>query len=254
VGVVGSRAATPYGLGVAADIGAEACRVGLGVVSGLARGIDTEAHRGALDADGITLAVTATGLDTVYPPDNTSLARRIAQRGALVSEFPLGCGPERFRFPRRNRIISGLCRALVVVEAGKGSGALITASFALDQGREVFAVPGPIGSDASAGCHQLIADGARIFRDLGDLAAMIAPTLDRPVPSPRGADASAAPLTEEERRILGIFHGLPLSMDDIIRRAGLPPAAAMAGVLSLELRGTLRHYPGNRYLGAKGDR
>lgn len=252
VGVVGSRAATPYGLGVAGDIGAEACRVGFGVVSGLARGIDTEAHRGALDAGGVTLAVLACGLDSVYPPDNTALARAIARRGAVVSEFPIGAGPERYRFPRRNRIISGLCRALVVVEAGEASGALITASFALDQGREVFAVPGPIGSDRSSGCHRLIADGARIFRDLGDLAAMIAPTLDRPVPPPCRSEAPAAPLSDEERRVIALFHGLPLSMDDIIRRASLPPAAAAATVLGLELKGALRNYPGNRYLSARG--
>ena len=162
VAIVGSRAATVYGKRVARQIGADLAAAGITVVSGLARGIDAAAHEGALDAGGVTVAVLACGIDRVYPPEHRSLAQRIAARGALIGELPLGTPPRAPFFPMRNRLISGLSLAVVVVEARERSGTLITASHAANQGRDVFAVPGPITAPTSAGANQLLRDGAYV--------------------------------------------------------------------------------------------
>jgi DNA processing protein len=169
IAVVGSRRPTPYGLGVARSLAAELARRGCCVVSGLARGIDTAAHEGALEAGGRTVAVLGGGLGAVYPPENLPLALRIAGSGAVVSEYPLGRRPDRQTFPRRNRIVAGMSAAVIVVESGLDGGAMITARLAGDQGRLVFAVPGRIGEPSSEGCHQLIRDGATLLTGIADV-------------------------------------------------------------------------------------
>ncbi len=241
VAVVGSRRPTPYGLATAETIGRELAAAGINVVSGLARGIDTAAHRGALAAGGVTTAVLGTGIDLAYPAENARLIGEIAERGAVLSEFPVGTWADRFRFPRRNRVISGLAQAVIVVEAGERSGALITADFALDQGREVLAVPGPVSSGKSAGCHRLINDGARLYTGIGDL---LAPPADG---RPEGAAGPADAPGGEESSVLGALEGGPLFLDEIIARAELPASRASATLLSLELKGRVRRFPGQRY-------
>lgn len=169
VAIVGTRTATVYGANAARSLASQLAERNVCIVSGMARGIDTNAHKGALDVQGPTVAVFGCGVDVIYPPENRALAAQIAEEGALVSEFPLGMAPERGNFPARNRIISGLSHGVVVVEAPKRSGALITADFALDQGREVFAIPGAISSRSSQGCNQLIKEGAKLVQGVGDI-------------------------------------------------------------------------------------
>lgn len=249
VAVVGSRRPTPYGLTVAEDIGRGLAGRGFNVVSGLARGIDTAAHRGALDCDGTTTAVYGSGLDIIYPRENRSLVERILKRGACLSEFPISTQPERLTFPRRNRIISGLSLATVVVEAGEKSGALITAEFALEQGREVFAVPGPISSRNSAGCHRLIKEGAHLFDSIDDLVAELAPFIESNPPMKTvDSGSEQACLSEEESAVLSFFKGEPLFLDELINYSGLPPQKAASLILSLELKGRVRQFPGKRYV------
>jgi len=168
IAVVGSRNATPYGLKAAENIGQGLARRGAGVTSGMARGIDSSSHWGCLEGKGFTVAVLGTGIDIIYPPANKKLYDQIAEKGAVISEFPMGSSPVPNNFPMRNRIISGLSKATVIVEATKNSGSLITASLALDQGREVFAVPGSISSFKSAGCHYLIKQGAAALIENAD--------------------------------------------------------------------------------------
>jgi DNA processing protein len=169
VAVVGSRRATPYGLHLARRFGRELAERGVTVVSGLARGVDGEAHRGALEAGGLTIAVLPAGLDAIYPPEHRELAEAIAYQGALVTEMPEGTAPLPGRFPVRNRIVSGLSRGVLVVEAAQRSGALITARLALEQGREVFALPGNIDNPLTEGTHALIGDGAKLVSRVGDI-------------------------------------------------------------------------------------
>lgn len=169
IAIVGSRKATDYGLRNAERLGFELASRGVTVVSGLARGIDTAAHKGALRARGRTIAVLGSGLDVIYPPENKKLAEAITQYGAVISEFTPDAPPTRYNFPQRNRIISGLALGVVIVEAAKRSGSLITADFALEQGREVFALPGEIGSFTSEGTHNLIKQGAKLVQSIDDI-------------------------------------------------------------------------------------
>ena len=169
ISIVGSRSASHYGLRVAEDMSYKLSKMGIGIVSGMARGIDTAAHKGALKANGYTIAVLGTGIDVIYPPSNKELFRRIEESGTIISEFPMGTPPESKNFPIRNRIISGLSKGVLVVEATRKSGSLITASFALNQGREVFAVPGSIESLRSKGTHFLIKQGAKLVEDVNDI-------------------------------------------------------------------------------------
>ena len=243
IAVIGSRRATQYGLGVARRLGAELARLGFCVVSGLARGIDTEAHEGALTVGGRTVAVLGSGIDTVYPPENQDLFGRIVQTGAVLSEFPFGRGPDRQTFPMRNRIVSGLSDATVVVESDVDGGAMITARLAAEQGRTVFAVPGRIDQPTSAGCHQLIRDGATlltavddILSDLSYLKGFRQAFLSAKPQAPL-APAAVADLTEEERKILGCLGGGEiLTPDAIAGRSGLATPELSASLTMLELR------------------
>jgi len=250
VAVVGSRHPTPYGIRTAETIGRELAQAGFNVVSGMARGIDTAVHRGALAAQGSTTAVYGCGLDTIYPPENRPLADKISATGACLSEFPLGLQPDRYTFPRRNRIISGLSLAVVVVEAAEKSGALITADHALEQGKEVFAVPGPIGSGKSSGCHRLIKEGARLFENIEELAGELKPLLKQtPISSAEGDHHSPRDdLTPEEKSLLTFIRDEPVFMDEVINHFGLPAESAASLMLSLELKGCIRQFPGKRFI------
>ncbi len=246
VAVVGSRYPTQYGQAAAQRIARGLSQRGVTVVSGLARGVDSCAHQSALNAGGRTLAVLGCGIDIIYPPENEELFERIASRGAVVSEFPFGTPPDRDHFPIRNRIISGLSLGVVVVEATLRSGSLITARFALEQGREVFAVPGNVDSARSDGTNRLIRDGAKLVMQAEDILEEILPALQSrfmaPPPEPD--------LTEDEKRIFSILGRDALHIDAVIARTALPSATVSALLLSLELAGHIRQLPGMRFVKA----
>lgn len=246
--VVGSRRATRAGLKAAEELSAEAAGAGLLVVSGLARGIDTAAHRGALAGGGVTVAVLGCGVDCPYPPENRELAERIAASGCLLSEFPLGTLPLADHFPRRNRIISGLSRGVLVVEAAHQSGSLITARYALDQGREVMAVPGPITIASCRGSNGLIKQGAALVDSLEDMLAVLG--LKSATPSVRldhGSAAPCCPLTPREAQIYELLAQGPRHLDEITTALELTAAEVSAMVLGLELKGLLTQLPGSYY-------
>lgn len=244
VAVVGTRRPTYYGAQVARTLSRDLAASGVTVVSGLAVGIDTEAHLGALDAGGWTVAVLGSGLDQVYPPKNEALARRIAESGALVSEFPPGTPPAPQNFPIRNRIISGLSLGVVVVEAGENSGALITAGYAADQGREVFAVPGPITSPQSRGTNRLIQDGAGLVTGADDvLEALKLARLNQQLEL-----RQAAPETELELILVKLLDHTPTHIDDLVRQAERPAGEVGATLALLELKGLVRHIGGQFYV------
>ena len=245
IAVVGTRNATDYGLGTARRLAAHLAHSGLTVVSGMALGIDTAAHEGALEAGGITVAVLGSGLGRLYPPGNRRLATRIARSGAVISELPMTAGPDPHHFPRRNRIISGLCLGTVVVEAGRRSGALITARLAAEQNREVFAVPGSIRSFKSAGTHGLIRQGAKLvehaqdileeFPALGRVTAATAPLPPRPPPDPEAA------------RVLDALDVYPVHIDALARDLAMPSGRLAGVLLTLELDGRVVQWPGKRF-------
>ncbi len=244
VAVVGARRASGYGRRVAEELARGLAEVGITVVSGLATGIDAAAHRGALAARGRTVAVLATGVDGVYPRWHAALARDVAASGALVSEFPCGTAPLPHHFPRRNRVISGLCLGTIVVEAALRSGSLITARSALDQGREVFAVPGPIGAVLHAGTNQLIRQGATLVTRVEDVVEAVAPQLRDRCGTARAASPTLDPL---ETRVLAALAPGDTHVDDVIRRTALAPGAALETLLALELRGVVEQQPGMRF-------
>jgi DNA processing protein len=243
IAVVGARAATAYGRTVAERLGRELAGAGVTVVSGLARGIDACAHRGALAGCGRTVAVLGTGLDRIYPPEHAQLAADVAARGALISEFPLGAEPEPWHFPLRNRVISGLARGVVVVEAAVRSGALGTADMALEQSREVFAVPGPVTSPTSAGTNRLIRQGAGLVEGARDILEAF-PDLAARLAGAPGEPAAPAGLSDPERRLLEALGASALPIDEIIRVAPGPAAATAALLTALELKGLVRQQPG----------
>jgi DNA processing protein len=228
VAVVGARSCSPYGRDVARALARELAGAGLVVVSGLARGIDGEAHRGALDAGGPTLAVLGCGIDRDYPRAHPDLARRIAETGAIVSEYPAGIEPAPWRFPARNRIIAGLALATVVVEARERSGALITADFALELGREVFAVPGEITSTLSSGTNGLIRQGAAPLLSSDDVFEVLGVEFSRP--QRRSVSAAAA-------TVLDLVLATPRSADELVRASGLPSPEISSALVELELAG-----------------
>lgn len=247
VAVVGSRRATPYGLEVARRLARDLAMEGYTIISGLARGVDAAAHRGALDAGGRTIAVLGCGIDRIYPPAHAALAEEIVRHGAMVSEFPLGTAPLAFNFPVRNRLISGLSRMVVVVEAAEGSGSLITAGLAGDQGREVGAVPGPVTSPLSAGTLRLILDGARLVRGWRDVAEEIPEAL-RPAPEARRAPSEAS-LGERARRILSTLSPeAPRHLDVIAGDLRESAGALLADLLDLELKRLVVSLPGGHFL------
>jgi len=216
---------------------------GLAITSGLATGIDAASHSGALDADGITVAVCATGLDLIYPAVNKTLAARIAERGALISEFPLGTAPRRHHFPRRNRIISGLAVGTLVVEAARRSGSLITARTALEQGREVFAVPGSIHNPMARGCHRLIRGGAKLVETaedvLEEISGLVGAQLELAGEPPEAPPVSEDPLDSDYIRLLDSMGFEPVNQDTLVERSGLTAAEVSSMLLILELRGTV---------------
>jgi DNA processing protein len=253
VAMVGTRRASPYGLATARRLAYDLARLGITVVSGLAEGIDRAAHEGALEAGGRTIAVLGHGLHTIYPPHHRDLADRIAQSGALVSEFPTGTEPKPWHFPRRNRLISGLSLGVVVVEAPPKSGALITARLAMEQGREVFAVPGPAGSLQSRGTHALLKDGARLVEDVQDILEELALPLrdslkkiqrDQPEESPPDSGG----LTDEEQRVLAhIPKGSWIDLETLLTQTALQPAQLLPILTQLELQGWIHNTPARGY-------
>jgi DNA processing protein len=247
--VVGSRDHTAYGQTVARTVAGQAARSGVVVVSGMARGLDAVAHAAALDANGTTIGVLGNGIGVIYPAANRALYERVAERGLLLTEFPPGERPHAGSFPRRNRLISGLARATLVVEAAVGSGALITAGCALDQGREVLAVPGPITSAVSSGCNRLIRDGAGPYLEPVDLFVHY-PEVEF-VPEEAEAAPGVRPLpdtlTVDERRIAEMVGVEPLHLDALAGRTGKPVGVLLALLCGLELQGVVEQRPGRLF-------
>ncbi len=244
IAMVGARAASSYGLQVAQRLATELASHDLVITSGFALGIDTAAHRGALATGGKTIAVMGCGLDIVYPSQNKKLHAQIAGHGAIISESPLGTLPEGFRFPARNRIISGLSLGVVVVEAAHRSGTLITAHQALEQGRDVFAIPGRIDSPKSEGCHRLIQEGAKLVHSGADILEELALTTPA---SPPETKPQAPPLPPEEGKVFSLLEVYPRNIEEIIQAAQLPPHRISEILLHLELRGLVASLPGNQY-------
>lgn len=265
VAIVGSRRCTFYGLNQAERLAGGLARAGITVVSGLAKGIDAAAHRGALAAGGRTIAVTATGLETVYPDENRPLAEEITKCGAILTEFRLAQKPLPGLFPQRNRIISGLSLGVIVIEASSRSGALHTARHAMEQNRDLFAVPGRIDSRESGGCHDLIRDGAILIRGVDDILSHLGPLL-RPVHLPdiqhRADPATPAEpssfktrevrsvaelsLSEQERAVLAEISDEPLEIDTLLARCDLAASRILATLTVLEMKRLVRRLPGNR--------
>jgi DNA processing protein len=244
IAVVGSRKYSPYGEVVTQKISGGLAAAGFTVISGMARGIDTFAHRSALASGGRTLAVLGSGLDIFYPAENRGLMEKIAESGCVISEFPLGTEPNRENFPRRNRLISGLSMGVLVVEAAEGSGSLITASIALEQNREVFAVPGNITSVTSAGTNMLIRQGARIVTKADDIIEELAPMLKGFI---RSETRDQVELTEEEKGLCACMTREPQHIDVISREIRLPVQKILDILLSLELKGVVRQSDGKRF-------
>lgn len=246
VGIVGSRRCTIYGRRQAERLAGVLARAGVTIVSGLARGIDAAAHRGALAAGGRTIAVMATGLANIYPPEHVDLAEQVAGQGALVSEAPLGQSPIAGLFPQRNRIISGLSLGVVLVEASRKSGALHTARHAMEQGRDVFAVPGPIDNLTSEGCHNLIRDGAILVRNADDILEMLGPPVE-PVRDEHGETVHTPRellLNEQERTVLNQITAGPQHIDEVLRGIPLDSSRALATLTVLEMKHLIRRLPG----------
>jgi len=254
VAVVGSRRASTYGEYSTERLCRDLALNGITVASGMARGIDSAAHRGALSVKGRTLAVLGCGIDVVYPPENRSLYEAIASNGAVISEFPFSTPPLAQHFPIRNRIISGLSLGVVIVEATEKSGSLITARLALDQGREVFAVPGIIDSPGSKGTHRLIKEGAKLVENVQDILDELRPQLTFPLAqqAPRETAASPAPrvesLKETEKTVLEVLTRRAVDVDTIIEKTGLQAKDVLAILLSLELNGHIEQQAGKRFM------
>jgi DNA processing protein len=248
VAIVGSRRATAYGVGVAERLASELAARGVTIVSGLARGIDGAAHRGALQAGGRTLAVLGSGADVVYPPEHRRLAARVMERGALLSQFPMGTPALAHHFPARNRTIAGLALGTVVVEAAERSGALITAGHAGELGRDVFGVPGPVTADTSRGVHRLLQDGATLVQTWEDVVAELPEAWRRCLRAPARAAAPAGAPDADEARLLALVGAEPVHIDRLIEGSGMPSGRAAALLVDLELKGWVRRAPGQRYL------
>ncbi|MFC1823414.1 DNA-processing protein DprA [Thermodesulfobacteriota bacterium] len=248
IAVVGSRHPTTYGVKAAEKIGEGLARRGLSVVSGMARGIDAAAHRGSLKGRGYTIAVWGTGIDTVYPESNRKLFEHIIQSGTVITECPMGTPPEPKNFPIRNRIISGLSRGIVVVEATKKSGSLITASLALDHGREVFAVPGSINSFKSIGCHFLIKEGAKLVENADDVMEELGLNYKYALKKDTFNELPIPPMEASEKRIYELIGEYPVHIDQIAREGNLEPSQVSILLMKMELKGVVRQLPGKMFV------
>ena len=250
ISIIGSRRPSPDGRRIARNFARDLADLGITITSGLASGLDSEAHKGALQAGGKTVAVLGSGLDNIYPPWNGELAASISANGALISEFPLGTRPLRANFPLRNRIISGLSLGTIVVEAALKSGSLITARCAAEQGREVFAVPGSIYSKTSQGCHHLIREGAKLIEcvddvldEIGSLAALL--SRDRRLPAENGKKIKM--LDADCKLLLDNIGKRPVTIDILVEETGLPVNSVAAAVLALEMEGLIDSLPGGEF-------
>lgn len=248
VSVVGSRSATNYGMLVTERMSYKLASCGLTIVSGMARGIDSASHRGALKAKGRTIAVLGSGLDVPYPAENRGLMKAIAASGAVISEFPLGTLPEKGNFPRRNRIISALSLGLVVVEATVDSGSLITVGYALEQGKEVFAVPGNITSRNSKGTNDLIKKGAKLVESAEEVIEELGPQIKGILREQKRSPRSLPELNEDERLIYNCLGDEPKHIDTITRETKISTGKALSILLGLELKGIVRQMDGKRFL------
>jgi DNA processing protein len=251
ISMVGSRNATQYGIDTTQRLGRDLASLGMTIVSGMARGIDTAAHEGALMARGKTIAVLGSGLERIYPKENETLFHRIAETGAVISEFPLRAEPEAHHFPIRNRIISGLSLGTVIVEATLRSGSLITARLAAEQNREVFAVPGSINSFKSTGTHTLIKQGAKLVEQAGDIMEEISHGIDPSVSANNHiVEMKTAPepaLSPLEATVYRALEHYPLHIDDLVRKLGLAPSDLSSTLLNLELKGIVQQDPGKLF-------
>jgi DNA processing protein len=249
IAVVGSRSASEYGRRVARDLCRGLVSMGFTIVSGMALGIDGAAHQSTLNVGGRTVAVLGSGVDRAYPPDHETLYRRIVENGAVISEFPMATRPIAYNFPARNRIISGMSLGVLVVEATEKSGSLITARLALEQGREVFAVPGEVGASRSRGSHRLIRQGAKLVENVNDIIEELAPQLTAAEPEPLAMRRDLpAGSSEEARKIFALVRERSLQVDEVIEITGLAPAKVLQILLELELLGYLKELPGKRYI------
>ncbi len=247
IAIVGTRHATRYGLRQAERLGSGLARAGLTIVSGLARGIDAAAHRGAIRADGRTLAVLGGGLLRLYPPEHRKLAEDVAQHGALISEHPPRVQPSSGMFPQRNRLVTGLCLGVVVVEAAERSGALISAEHAMEQGREVFAVPGSIDSHVSRGCHRLLREGARLVESVDDVLEELGPLIEAAQVSSDCVVRHPAELllNEIEKAVLGEIDVEPTGIDKIVVACQMPVHRVLSTISVLEMRRLIRRVSGS---------
>lgn len=250
--IVGSRLASTYGKYTTERISRELAHKGITIVSGMARGIDSAAHRGTLAAQGRTIAVLGSGLDIVYPPENRNLFDAIIENGAAISEFPLGTPPRSNNFPARNRIISGMSYGVLVVEAGEKSGSLITARLALEQGREVFAVPGSIDASVSRGTNKLIKQGAKLIENADDILEEILPQLEKtkalnalPFPEMQTEPVKRYEnLNKMEKKIIKFISDKHIHVDELISATGLSPADMLSALMAMELKGLVKQHPG----------
>ena len=251
VAMVGSRMTTHYGMEAARRLAYQLAYVGVTVVSGAARGIDSAAHQGALSGKGRTIAVLGTGINLVFPSENRELYERIASNGALITQFPFNRKPDKQSFPIRNRIVAGMTLGTVVVEANLTSGALITANFAVEYGRQVFAVPGRIDSPRSKGCHELIKKGAKLCESAEDILSefeYLFPASNRPPSASETGVLPAIELSENEQKVYDALDHEESSIDEVIRRSGLPSSAVSVALLSLEMKRVVRQLPGKLFV------
>src|SRR3981081_1651542 len=249
IGIIGARRTTHYGTESAKKLAYQIAYAGLTVISGLARGIDTAAHQGALAAKGRTIAVIGAGLSKLYPPENRVLAEKIRNgNGAIVSEFSMEIEPDRQTFPMRNRIISGWSHGILVIEAGLNSGALITAAQGLDQGRSVYAVPGHINAPSAMGSNRLIQQGAKLVMSASDILDDLQVLLPETKPSPDAAVRPLPPLSEEERRVYDAIDSSETPIDQIAAKCDLPSATVSSTLLRLELKHLVKQLPGKYFV------
>jgi DNA processing protein len=244
VSIVGSRKTSPYGRWTTEKVSQELAHQGVTIVSGMARGIDSLAHWGAISAGGRTIAVLGCGVDVIYPSENRNLFKKIIDCGAVLSEFRMGSPPEAGHFPKRNRIISGLSLGVVVVEASTKSGSLLTAGYALEQGREVFAVPGNVGFEGSRGTNRLIKEGAKMVESSDDILEEIMPQWRREEETTHEVESPGRGLPEEEKILYELLGETPLHIDAIIQASGFEPGTVSSLLLNLELKELISQWPG----------